>query len=147
MGIGWSTHRNGGWRGQFDRATRWHERVRSAAATGSSDLEDFAFAFFQNCYHLREWMLKTSGATQQELDGLFAQNRELQLCRDICNGTKHLSINRPSVDANFSIGREYAPQELSGSRMFVIADAHYDLLGLADRCMELWQQFVERARV
>jgi len=146
MGIGWSTHRNDGWRGQFDRTSRWYERARRAAAAGTPELEDFVFAFFQNCYHLREWMLQTGEASHRELADFFAQHAELRLCRDICNGTKHLNLDSASVDANFSIGREYAPSEPGHARLFVIANAKYDLLDLATRCMELWRQFAERPR-
>lgn len=147
MGIGWSMHRNDGWRGQLDRAARWHKRVVSAANTAAPDLEDFTYTFFQNCYHLREWMLQTGGASQLELDEFFARNIELQVCRDVCNGTKHLNLSHASVDRSFSIGREYTPGEPLGFRMFIVAnDQHYDLIHLADRCLMLWQKFTERVR-
>jgi hypothetical protein len=144
MGLGWSKHRNGAWRGQYDRTFRWYERTVRAASEASGDVEDFSYAFFQNCYHLREWMLLTGGASQQELEDLFAGSPGLRLCRDICNGTKHFNIDRPSVDANFSVLREYAPSEPSSTRLLVIADSRYDLLELAHRCMEAWRQFVDK---
>ena len=89
MGIGWSVHKNDGWRG----------RVLDAANKGSSDLEDFTFSLFQNCYHLLEWFQKTAKADSGALNTVFNQSRELQLCRDICNGTKHMTLRRASVDA------------------------------------------------
>jgi hypothetical protein len=144
MGLGWSIHRNGGWHGQYERMIRWHQRVIRAALTGSSDLEDFALVFFQVCYHLRDWMIETGGATRLELDRLFAESMDLRVCRDICNGAKHLNITRPSVDAGFSIGREYAPYEPTNVRLFVIAGAKHDLLELAARCVDAWRVFAER---
>ena len=74
---------------------------------------------------------------------------ELRLCRDICNGTKHLAISRPSLDADLAIGREYVPAHWPGVRphvnetWFVIAGGKkYDLFELADRCLALWEDFV-----
>jgi hypothetical protein len=85
MGIGWSTHKNGGWQGQLEQIHQWYERLVNSAAIGSADLEDFAFTFFQNCYYLREWIEKTSNITSSELDSLFSRSRELQVCRDLCS--------------------------------------------------------------
>ena len=97
--------------------------------------------FFQNCYHLREWLCQTSTISKHDVDGFFNGTKELLLCRDICNATKHLNINRASVDATFSIGYEYNPSEPSNARLFLIADAKYDLLDLASRCLKLLEQF------
>ena len=141
MGIGWSIHKNDGWRGQLGRLHRWHDRLIHAASTGCSDLEDFAFVFFQTCYHLREWLHKTSDIPGVNVDEFFKRTHELGLCRDIRNGTKHLTLTNASVDARFSIGREYDPSSASGYRLFLIADDKYDLLALAGRCVEVLDDF------
>ena len=141
MGIRWSIHKNDGWRGQLERIHRWYSRVVQAANAGDGDLEDFIFTFFQNCYHLREWMQRTSDVSRSDVDALFTQTPELRLCRDICNGTKHLTLRDASVDAHFSIGREYNPGSPSGYRLFLIADDKYDLLELASRCVEILDAF------
>jgi hypothetical protein len=145
MGIGWSTHRNGGWRGQLDRIHRWHARVVKAAKTGSAELEDFIFVLFQNCHHLREWLEKTSTIPKDEITAFFTKTKELRLCRDLCNGTKHMSLKSASVDAGFSIGREYARHEPGGARMVLIADDKYDLLELASRCVVLIDDFTKKS--
>jgi hypothetical protein len=145
MGLGWSIHKSGGWRGQLERIHRWHSRVLQAASTGSGDLEDFIFALFQNCYHLREWLQETSDIPQADVDALFTQTQELQLCRDVCNATKHLNLKRASIDAHLSIGREYDPSSASGYRLFLIADNKYDLLDLASRCVDVLDHFTAKA--
>lgn len=144
MGIGWSIHKNDGWRGQLERAHRWQNRLIHAANTGSGDLEDFAFVFFQTCYHLREWLQKTSSIPSNDIEALFTHTHELRLCRDICNGTKHLTLRNASVDAEFSIGREYDPNCTSGYRLFLIADHKYDLLDLAEHCMKILDDFAAK---
>ncbi len=141
MGIGWSIHRNDGWLGQMERLRRWYERVGEAARTGSPDLADFVFVFFQCCYQLREWLLQTSTLPADEVNRFYAETKELRLCRDICNGTKHLNVSDASVDAGFSIGWEYNPSEPYGARLFLIADDKYDLLDLASKCMALTEEF------
>jgi len=149
MGIGWSVHRNEGWQGQYTRLVRWHERMHSAAQSGSSDLEDFVFAFFQNCYYLRDWLLKTSTITRHDMDELFHNSHELKVCRDICNGTKHLNVTSPSFDASFSIYREYSPNEPSKHRLVVLVDNdlrdyQHNVLDLADTCLSTWRTFLHQ---
>ena len=143
MGLGWSVHKNDGWRGQFERVHRWRIRLLEATRSKSPDLEDFAYAFFQNCYHLREWIEKTSSCPQSELDALMATSAPLRLCRDIANGTKHRTLQHASVDTDFSIGREYAPDEPAGYRLFLIADDKYDLIDLSRMCISAWTVFIE----
>jgi hypothetical protein len=155
MGIGWSLQKNDGWRGQMARIRRWHERVIQAANSGSLDLEDFVFLFFQNCYLLREWLLKTSNVDHKDIEALFASMPQLRVCRDICNGTKHLTLNNPSVDPDFSIGREYDPSSPSGHRLFIIAhgtkdwaaNGKYDLLQLSSDCVDAWAAFIAKQNV
>lgn len=141
-----SMHKRGGWLGQYERMLRWHERLVTAFNAGSPDIEDFSYAFFQNCYHLRDWMRHSGGASPQDLDALFSGSLELQLCRDLCNGTKHLKLTSASVDAMFSTAREYSPPAPTGWRPIVLADTtKHDLLGLASKCVDAWRTFIGRA--
>jgi hypothetical protein len=145
LGPGWSIHKSGGWRGQLDRVHRCHERLLNAVETGTMnvmDLSDFAFAFFQNCYHLRDWMEKSKEIKKSDLGDLFKKTPELQICRDICNGTKHFTIDRQSVDADFSILREYDPSAPSSYRLLIITNKQYDLIDLATKCLRAWDNFV-----
>ena len=142
MGIGWSLHKNDSWRGQLERTQRWHHRLIQAASTGSSDLADFSYAFFQNCYYVREWIEKTTPASKPALDAFFKQTPELRVCRDICNGTKHLTISNASVDSDFSICWEYDPSEPLRARLCIIAGEKYDFLELAMTCLKRLELFV-----
>lgn len=150
MGIGHSAHKNEGWRGQLARTKRWHQRLvelrrRSGRQVSLEEL-DFVYAFFQNVCYLREWLQKSGEVAQKEIDDFISQNRLLGVCRDIANGTKHFTVTRPSIDADFSILREYEPGtrrgDPPGHRWLVITDAKYDLFDLADKCMALWEDFL-----
>jgi hypothetical protein len=156
MGLGLSVHKTGGWKSQYERMRRWHRLVheigRARKSIGDTEQEhDFIYAYFQNCYHLRDWLQNSSMATAEELREFFRLNEPMGVCRDICNGTKHWQIDRPSVDADFSIGREYVPANWPGERphvnqsWFIVAgQSKHDIFQLADTCMALWDSFLQR---
>lgn len=141
-------HTRGGWENQFARMLRWYEKVKEArgklARNGklsAFDIDDI-FAYFQNCYYLREWLLKDRAITQPSLDSLFKTSKPLQICRDICNGTKHLTIDRPSIDKNFSIGREALPWGGDEHYYAYIGGDRHDLFDLVNSCQQEWTDFL-----
>src|SRR5262249_11565420 len=109
MGLRWSAENILSWRSQHDRLKRWSRRLHEFGDDGSfQERLDFFLAFFLNCYALRDWFINSNSISQIELDNLIQSNEAMRLCRDICNRSKHLTLNRPaSTDPNFSIGSEY----------------------------------------
>lgn len=146
--LPWSWHNSSGWEGQLERTKRWHSRMR--ASRSPDDAEDFVFAFFQNCYALREWFPR-SGFDPTLVKELFSRTPELRLCRDLANMTKHGDLSRsPSTGRQPSIAREYvgAGQGWFGgdSCLVVLSRGQkVDALELADRCLKLVQTFLERS--
>lgn len=65
----------------------------------SQETEDDIYAFFQNCYHIKDY-LKNDPAytkhTNSQIESYINRYRTfaLTLCADICNGLKHLSLSR-----------------------------------------------------
>ena len=102
---------------------------------------DFFLAFFLNCYALRYWFINSNSISRTEMDELINSDEAMRLCRDICNRSKHLTLNRPaSTEPNFSIGREYNP---SGDRFFVLyLDSIRDLFDVAMSCIKFWDHFL-----
>ncbi len=158
MGLGLSAHKNGGWRGQYERLRRWHDLIHGisrAKAIGETEQQhDFLYAYFQNCYHLRNWLQNSDAVTPEKLQEFFRLNEPMKVCRDICNGTKHWRIDHPSVDAHFSIGREYVPADWPGERphvneswFIICGDSKRDVFQLADTCMALWDSFLRDNRL
>ena len=146
MGIGQTLQQVEGWQGQYERMLRWHRRVTTDA---SPDDLDFLLAFFESCFHLRDWLLAAGAADQQSLGALFKSSAELRVCRDLANGFKHHSVSKPSVDARFSVVREYVPQNWPSAHAYpngkwmVLAGGHqFDLRELAGRCVSTWQAFL-----
>ena len=136
------------WKLQWDRVERWYSRVKQLRVKSQtkalimSDI-DLVIAFFQNCYHLRDWLQTCRPDCARKLDDLFANNFEMAGCRDICNGFKHKVLTRPSLDADFNLYREYdhfAAETDSNPIKYRVAFADgndlrkYDLLDFAEIC-------------
>jgi hypothetical protein len=54
-----SVHNLEGVKGQWLRVKRWQKRLLSIKSNPEMEWEDkwdFIFAFFQNCYHLKDWI-------------------------------------------------------------------------------------------
>ncbi len=157
MGLPWSHHKNQGWESQLFRLHRWHKRVKEigTANSNSEDMEkehDYVYAFFQNCYHLKDWLKHSQVISPpQKVEDFINRHQEMQICADICNGTKHFHLTKPrhASDENLSVGREYVPSDWPGNRphmnekWFVISgETKLDIFDLADRCMVLWDKFL-----
>ena len=165
MGIGGSIHISSGWKGQWARVQRWNVRLKKvAAAPGDSERYfDDVYAFFQNCYHLRDWLEKSGSVGADKLTTFFRDHYEMQLCRDICNGTKHFNLTNPSIDADFSMVREYVPENWPGDKQRGHVIVHeaidkkntksrknfigFNLIELADRCVGLWSEFLKQNKL
>lgn len=145
--LPWSLHKGLGWKSQFQRMERWHQRVMNAET--KADLTDFLFAFFQNCYHFREWLESNSSIERGEINAFFNANPELGICKDICNVTKHYSLSiPPNQKFQVSFLQEFCPKEgwFGGdAKLLVITDnKNYDLRELAHQCLEIWKAFLKQ---
>jgi predicted nuclease of restriction endonuclease-like (RecB) superfamily len=118
-----------------------------------SDIKNFimkmgqGFSFISNQYRL-------------ELDGeeffidllffnrhLVSSNIEIKICKDICNGTKHLAISTPRIDKDFAIFRDYKPFHkalgMRSTELKIYADGqNYSLPDLMFRCIKAWDNFI-----
>ncbi len=113
---------------------------------------DYLLAFFMNCYSFRDWFINSHDLTPmqiQDFKTLFQENIYLQLCRDICNGTKHLNYKKPSLDASPSIVRNFVPDPYFGEHAYpgklllIHADGQvYNLSELATSCVNALRDFL-----
>ena len=65
----------------------------------NDDFVDFFLAFMVMCYSLRDFVVRTGGVLEDEIDELIRDCEAKRICRDVCNRAKHCAISRPSVDA------------------------------------------------
>ncbi len=90
----------GEWNKQYQRMMRYYRHFENIGSgtvqIGRLDAEDIAISFFQNCHHLKEWLLKdsSSGKFVPDIEENINSSRHLSLCADIANGSKHLKLNR-----------------------------------------------------
>ncbi|MGH3449502.1 MAG: hypothetical protein ACRDQW_02020 [Haloechinothrix sp.] len=110
----WSRFEFDGWQGHYRRTCRWYERLlRIADEWPRADMDeqiDYALAFFQSAYHLRDYLFREGVVSKEDLDQLMASTPSLRVCRDLCLGARHRKIERPSVDAEPWIMRRLVRQ-------------------------------------
>jgi hypothetical protein len=150
--------RQQGWRGHLRRVERWHQRATRALdphnRTAEEHAIDFLYAFFQAAYHMRDWLQNDGAAPKAKLEALMCSNGCLKLCRDLCNGSKHLVLDpKRSKTDHIGLMREYVPPP-SNSRAqgrsrpsllaFVSQEGEIEFRRideLMSECLDAWQTF------
>lgn len=96
-----------GYRDQLDRARRFLDFVL-AEYEGLEDInevefQDMLWSFFQHCWHVKDWLRHDPLATAKQKRAAIKMAERpggpLLICRDLCNGTKHLNLSHPSSGA------------------------------------------------
>jgi len=142
--LPWSWHKSPGWKEQLERTKRWLTRVEKA--THHIDKEDFLYAFYQNCFHIRDWLEEV--ISKGDLNSFIETTEELRLCADICNVTKHFSLSKPPWQGReLSIAREYVGHNQGwfepDSRLVALSQGEkHDLLQLGRKCIDAWERFI-----
>lgn len=96
------------WREQYDRMLRSFERLTTMAEgrvwADSNDATDALFHFFQDAYHLQDWIVRDPDLKSQQVNPapLFTNGKRrrrrpagpagplpMQICADVCNAIKH----------------------------------------------------------
>jgi hypothetical protein len=94
-----------GYRYQLDRARRSLDRLEQPVDTDYEqfmtdiDFQDMVWAFFQNCWHLKDWVQHdplVPALTKTAVIDLAHRSAVLRVCQELCNGTKHLGA-RPGA--------------------------------------------------
>jgi len=151
---------------QFERLQRWYERFKKindgqVHDKSSEFYQDEVYAFFMNCYHLKDWIIEDDAVVLASKDDKGKKKRivenyinsvdDLKLCADICNSLKHLCLDknrkprsgedpkfdRKSAKLNIGVGpikieMKYIIDTLSGPR---------DAFDIATKCIEAWGKF------
>lgn len=78
---------------------RSHARLLDIAggriSTDSSTARDALFHFFQDAYHLKDWLINDEIAvSKRDVERAVSASKELSICADLCNGTKHRALTR-----------------------------------------------------
>jgi hypothetical protein len=94
-----------GYRHQLDRARRFLDRMEQPVddmddgGMTDVDFQDMVWAFFQNCWHAKDWVANDRNVPRAARNGVIAMalaSVPLKVCEQLCNGTKHLGGTRKS---------------------------------------------------
>jgi len=141
---------------QFERVKRWHRRFAEIDKGRIHNLpsdfyQDEVYAFFLNCYHLKDWIRNdsTAGAAAAKVEGFIDATEELRLCADICNSHKHLILTRPRSGQNPQFGRRQFGLHLGESETSInvkysieTSGGPIDAFELATKCLRAWEAFI-----
>ena len=154
------SHFNTSWQDQHERVGRWHKRLSAIRRgippdKGQAEALDDVYAFFMNCYHLRDWIIESGFKTKDKVDAFVRADPDLALCRDICIGLKHFRAKTawsPS-GLTWSTASELTFSFPSGvavtgpifdERWVFTTDGTepVDMFELAGRCIAAWDRFL-----
>ncbi len=152
------------YREQFDRVKRWHVRFQAIndgtqAVSPSNDRVDDIYAFFQNCYHLKDWIKhdpSVPAPVRKVVEAHVNSERSLKLCADLCNALKHLSRDKSDRSKeNPDFGKKVIKMEL-GPGFTTTAGLNYeietdngpiDAFVLATQCVSAWETFLSQHKL
>lgn len=118
---------------------------------------DVIYAFFMNCYHLRDWLIK-SGRDKGAVDAYIDCKDSLVWSRDICNGMKHYRLDptmkttryeswtTATESAVYMDGKPLSRAQPLPGKHWVFLDPvsgeKRDMFDLARACVDDWAAFV-----
>jgi hypothetical protein len=145
---------------QWERVIRWYRRFKEISerkniSQASPQDEDDVFAFFMNCHHLKDWI--KNDPSQDEMQGKIEEfinnSTSLSICADLCNGIKHLTIDKSRSGQNPRFGgktqRVYydqTPIVVCQGYTIVAGNNTFDAFDLAFQCMMDWHRFIYLSR-
>ena len=136
---------------QFERVKRWYSRFKEINdgklhnRNTEFDADD-VYAFFVNCYHLKDWILHddTIDALAKKEVGKFIKDKDMQLCAKLCNcEIKHLiKVENGRFGGKHSYYR--IPERIMKIKFSIkIKDRDIDAFELATKCVQKWEKFIE----
>ncbi len=118
---------------------------------GSQNYDDDVYAFFQNCYHLKDWIKNDPDCeARSNVEHFINQNRNLSICADLCNALKHLSLtsSRSRENPNFGgnhtnlfLGEENPTISVKYNISTTFGDI--DAFELAEKCILAWEKYID----
>jgi len=147
------------YREQYDRMKRWYERFEAINQGHRHEVSsdyylDEIYAFFENCYHLKDWIKNDSAVPVNDkkvVEGYIDGNRSLRLCADICNALKHLERtkrDRSHEDPEF--GKTHFALNVGSGSLPIVSlkyevdtnNGSEDAFNLATDCVNAWDGFL-----
>jgi hypothetical protein len=145
---------------QFERVRRWYQQFQEVSQGRLHDkpsdfYQDIVYAYFMNCYHLKDWIKNdpASSSSSAKVENFINTTSEMALCADICNGLKHLVFNgryKPRSGQNPQFGKKHfkvslgtQPTTIAIEYTIDTASGPVDAFNLATKCLEAWETFLQ----
>lgn len=149
------------WNEQWDRVNRYYSRFKriNDGCDGHGDPSDYFFddmwAFFQNCYHLKDWLKKDkfiSSKIRKPVEYYITKTESLAICADLANSLKHMkfsSDNNHKPRTGKEPKRASRSMSVNGGSPVVTLKANIehkgriiDAFDLATECMAAWRAYL-----
>jgi hypothetical protein len=117
---------------------------------------DDVVAFFQACYHLKDWLKKDPASHDKaaDVEKFVEQTDCLQLAADVSNRSKHgLADLNPRLDKNaqprthrmviYSADGQF---EMVGEEVILVNGEYKSALEVAEQCLAAWGGYLKKAR-
>ena len=122
----------------------------------NADAKDATEGFFNQCYHLKDWLRKdTSIILVEDVEAFISRSIPLCIAADYCNSFKHAGLDRESRSGqilekmNTHVNFDLTPTGfIATSRLELTIDGvTRDAFSLATDCMEEWDNFFEKNQI
>ena len=144
---------------QLERTKRYLKRFCDINAgiphtQASQNYDDDVYAFFQNCYHLKDWIKNDPSCSKwSDIEKFINSNSDLQICADLCNGLKHLQLTKPRstqkpqfsgghISLNITEGAAPTTIDIAVSYKITTTAGDIDAFGLACKCVSAWESYI-----
>ncbi len=141
---------------QFERVKRYLSKFKEINDgkihdQSSPHYDDDVYAFFQNCYHLKDWIKNDPACSSwNNVENYINNNPKLRICADLCNARKHLvlkshrSIENPDF-AGSGITLSIDEKDFYISIKYIIStnSGTIDAFALAEDCVKAWETFIQ----
>jgi hypothetical protein len=149
------------WEEQWGRVQRGFDEFGRIAGGRLHDREsdhyvDTIYHFFQDCYHLKDWLKNDPASTSQarDVETEITNSAALSLCADLANATKHLVLTKRARtgDPQTSFGPKHYKVGLTvGEPTTIAADfevlsggSSWDAFNIAEGAMDDWLKYLKR---
>ena len=146
------------WQEQWARVQRSFAEFKKTEDGRTHDRDsdyyrDEMLHFFQDCYHLKDWLRNDPACAglADDVETAITNSHALSLCGDLANATKHLSLTRSrSGDTTTSLGAtHYAvgmgtdqPTTVSVKYEVKSGGSVWDAFNIAEACMDDWTKYL-----
>jgi hypothetical protein len=140
---------------QFERVKRFLNRIENQERN-STEYDDDLWSFFQNCLHLRDWIINDTSIniTSSEVKKYVKNNEELRICSDLAIKSKHMECTRTNYDNADITNRSvtiYAPCMNTNEKgtstcehTITLKDGRKRVaLDVARKAVEAWENFLK----